>query len=132
MKSAYAPSRLRLSKLGSAKRCAEEVRKMAREGSSEVADARRFGLRRLKRRKCARWLVPNWISKPSAVRPSGQAMTPALAMKILSILDLERKSAAQARTLSRELRSSDRRWTRSEAMRSGSAVFALLRSRAVR
>ena len=28
--------------------------------------------------KCPRWFVPNWISKPSAVRPNGVNITPAL------------------------------------------------------
>ena len=66
------------------------------------------------------------------MRLSGQAITPALAMKMFNVLDLERKLAAQERTLSRELRSSSRMWTRSEVTRSGSAVFAFARSRAVR
>jgi len=103
---------------------------MAREGRDGVEDSRRVGLRRLNRRKWERWLVPSWISKPSAVRPSGQAMTPALAMKMLRVFDWDRKVLAQARTLSRELRSSSRRWTRSDATSSGIAVFALARSRA--
>ena len=38
------------------------------------------GRRRFTSRKCPRWFVPNCVSNPSAVRPSGVAMTPALAM----------------------------------------------------
>ena len=35
---------------------------------------------RLTKTKWPKWLVPNWVSKPSEVWPFGQAMTPALAM----------------------------------------------------
>ena len=59
-------------------------------------------------------------------------MIAALAMNMLRVCDLERNSAAQARTLSRDMRSISRRWTRSEDMISGSADLALARSRAVR
>jgi hypothetical protein len=36
-----------------------EERKIARELNSEEEDARSVDFNRLKRRKCARWLVPN-------------------------------------------------------------------------
>jgi hypothetical protein len=41
-------------------------------------------LRSRKSRKCARWFVPNCVSKPSSVRPRGVAMTPALVIRILT------------------------------------------------
>jgi hypothetical protein len=40
-----------------------------------LAEERRRSLRRLKRRKWERWLVANWVSKPSTVLPWGVAMT---------------------------------------------------------
>jgi hypothetical protein len=42
---------------------------MTREPEVDVAEERRRGLRRLKRRKWERWLVANWVSKPSTVLP---------------------------------------------------------------
>ncbi len=84
-----------------------------RELKSAVEEARRVGLRSWKSRKCARWLVPNWPSKPSAVcSRAGVAMMPALLIRMLSFWLLDRKSLAQARTLARELRSRVRSSTR--------------------
>ena len=55
---------------------------------------------RLTSTKWPRWLVPNWVSNPSAVLPNGQAMTPALAMTRSNGLPLSTSVLAQARTLS--------------------------------
>ena len=88
-----------------APRWPEEVRQTTRELKVGVAEARRVGLRSWKSRKCARWLVPNWVSKPSAVLPSGGAMTPALLMRMFRVLLFFLKFSAAERTLSRELRS---------------------------
>jgi hypothetical protein len=60
--------------------------------------------------------------------PSGVDITPALAMKMLRVFDCERKFLAKTRTLTSELSSSYRRWSRSELARSPSAVFAFSRS----
>src|ERR1019366_8462062 len=51
-------------------------------------------------------LVPNWVSKPSAVTPFGQAMTPALQMIRSKGLPAAVRPSAQARTLASEARSS--------------------------
>ena len=64
-----------------------------------------MGLRSWKSRKWARWLVPNCVSKPSAVLPSGVAMTPALFMRILSVLLFFLNSSAAECMLSKEFKS---------------------------
>lgn len=107
---------------------------MTRELKDAVEAARRVGLRRLKRRKWPRWLVPNCISKPSTVvLPGlGMAMTPALQMRIANSFSFFRNSCALFRTEAREERSCSMRKTRSEVRMSPRASRALGRSRAVR
>lgn len=70
------PSRLRLEKFRGPLRCAPDVMFMMRELKERVDEERRVGRRSWKSRKCARWLVPNWISNPSSVFPSGGLRTP--------------------------------------------------------
>ena len=41
-----------------------------------VEDASSAGFKSWNSRKCPTWLVPNCVSNPSSVRPSGVAMTP--------------------------------------------------------
>ena len=60
-------------------------------------------------RKWPRWLVPNWVSKPSTVVPCGQAITPALPMSTSSTGWSSTKPWAKVRTLARSARSSWRR-----------------------
>jgi len=94
----------------------------------------RVSIKRLKSRKCARWLVPNWVSKPSVVRVRvGMAMTPALQMRTLRPRALlrSRNSFAPARTLARELRSMRRSSTRLGSRMSERAVLPRSRSRTV-
>ena len=55
------------------KRAIEEVLTTRAAGA-----ARRAGISCIVSAKCPRWFVPNWVSNPSAVLPSGTAMTPAL------------------------------------------------------
>ena len=50
--------------------------------------------------------MPNWVSKPSAVLPIGQAMTPALAMTRSNGSPSATSASAQARTLASDARSS--------------------------
>ncbi len=52
-----------------------------------------------------RWLTPNCISKPSAVRRSGIAMRPALLMRMSTAGWASAMAAAPARTESSEARS---------------------------
>ncbi len=88
-----------------APRWPEEERQTTRELKLGVEEARRVGLRSWKRRKCARWLVPNCVSKSSAVLPSGVAMTPALLMRMFRVRLFFWNSSAAERTLAREFRS---------------------------
>src|SRR5215210_8248940 len=55
--------------------------------------------------KWPRWLVPIWVSKPSFVRPSGTAITPAL---LISTWIGPSQACAKARTEARSVRSSGR------------------------
>ena len=64
-----------------------------------------FGSSRLVSAKCPRWFTPSCISNPSAVRPNGTAITPALLIKTSNGSVV---SAANARTESRLARSSRR------------------------
>ena len=82
----------------------EEIQ-TTRELNSGVEGLSMASLSRLKRRKWERWLVPNCVSKPSTVFPSGTAMMPALLTRTFSLELLERNSAAHLRTLSSEPRS---------------------------
>jgi hypothetical protein len=101
-----------------------------KEGVEEVS---RAGLSRWNRRKCARWLVPNWVSKPSAVVPSVVLMTPALLIRMLSFPALAwSKEVEKVRTESSELRSRCRRSTLPGERIYASASRPLVRSRAVR
>lgn len=61
-----------------ASRWAVDDTAMAREWKDGAEEARSIGFRSWKRRKCATWLVPNWVWKPSFVRPLGVCRTPAL------------------------------------------------------
>src|ERR1700758_5490405 len=61
---------------------------------------------RLTNTKWPRWLVPNCVSKPSAVRPNGVAITPALAITTSKGSPFASNASAQARTLFMLARSS--------------------------
>ena len=81
--------------------------------------------------KWPRWLVPNWVSKPSAVRPSGVAITPALAMITSRRSWSASTPSVNARTEASDARSTSRSSTAAPvaaaAARTGSAArFALL------
>jgi hypothetical protein len=69
------------------------------------AELTRRGKRRAVNRKWPRWLVPNCISKPSAVRASGHAMTPALLTRTSRRSMRASNSSAEVRMLSRSARS---------------------------
>ena len=58
------------------RRAPAEETLMTRELKSGVEDAVRVGRRRDVRRKCARWLVANTVSKPSIVVEGGIWRTP--------------------------------------------------------
>ena len=71
---------------------------MTRELNAGVEESRRRGLSSWKRRKWARWLVPNWASKPSAVSVRvGRAIIPALLMRMLRLLLFDLNSLAASR-----------------------------------
>ena len=76
--------------------------------------------------------MPNWVSKPSTVRPCGVAITPALVTRIFKVLLFWRKVCAAARTLSRELRSKLRSSTRPGSRMSDRADSPLAVSRTPR
>jgi hypothetical protein len=57
------------------------------------------------RSACERKLVPNWISWPSAVRPGGRAMMPALQIRMSSLVRRARMRFAGAWMEDREARS---------------------------
>ena len=52
-------------------RCTFELTLTTRELKEGVLEARNVGSKSWKKRKCPRWLVPNWVSNPSTVVPSG-------------------------------------------------------------
>ena len=70
------PTRSKFEKLMGPLRCAPDVTLTTRELKEGDEDDRRVGSKSWKRRKWERWLVPNWSSKPSSVRPSGGLRIP--------------------------------------------------------
>ncbi len=64
-----------------------------------------FGSNRFVSAKCPRWLVPNCISKSSAVRAAGMAITPAL---LISTSMLPSRFSANSRIEARSARSNRR------------------------
>lgn len=95
--------------------CPDDETLITRELNSGVEDLSIVGLRRLKRRKCERWFVPNWDSKPSFVNDQGAAIMPALLTITFSLSVFERRVVAAARTLSSDDRSSSRSSTRPDS-----------------
>ena len=96
-------SKLTSSRTTSLNRCPADVRLTIRAGPPASSGRSRFTST-----KWPRWLVPNWVSKPSAVRPSGVAMTPALAMMTSSRSWSASTPSVKARTDARDARSTAR------------------------
>ena len=116
-----------------ARRCPSELTFTTRGRTASPALARNSGNSSAVSRKCARWFVPNWSSKPSAVRVSGGNITPALLTSTSRRSRSARKSAANVRTDARSARSTTATSARAPDTSSrnrASAASSLARSRA--
>ena len=78
--------------------------------------------------KCPRWFVPNCVSKPSAVRPNGVNITPALFISTWIADEMAPIATAADRTSASEVRSN--RPSTSRAAGTSSRIHASASARA--